>query len=293
MVSSAVLGAAAGTGLALVIAVTIVVYRYYSAERKVRSWSSLDRWPEPPKLTCKNPPQATKLLKQQLIGQQRYNGSTDLEACRVFDSLRKSHTCYYGTQNTEFNFSKEQQHAIQPTANDSGTGHQSSSSSSSGCGTGIVGVGRSSSVGARSMGLGMGRALTGSGGSLSGSIGSTDQPEQSSPQIRAYGPDGRHHNHEALHAASSYPPSRSSRKFPPGEFKRGPSTVEIYHTLIVVDVARVPSANKSVDELYKEILSRRRILAERHEKDKDPSKKAALQVWQRCISIVLINSELA
>lgn len=58
----------------------------------------------------------------------------------------------------------------------------------------------------------MGRTLT----SLSRrpSSGSQEQLpaiENSSPQIRAYGPDGRHHNHELLHAASSYPPNRSSR----------------------------------------------------------------------------------
>lgn len=34
----------------------------------------------------------------------------------------------------------------------------------------------------------------------------------SSSQIRAFGPDGRYHHHrDPLHAASSYPPSRSSR----------------------------------------------------------------------------------
>lgn len=34
----------------------------------------------------------------------------------------------------------------------------------------------------------------------------------SSPQIRAFDPDGRHHaRHDPLHAASSYPPNRSSR----------------------------------------------------------------------------------
>lgn len=47
MVSAAVLGAATGTGLALVVAVTIVVYRYYSVKRLSKYWSTLDRWPEP------------------------------------------------------------------------------------------------------------------------------------------------------------------------------------------------------------------------------------------------------
>lgn len=44
--SSAVLGAAAGTGLALVVAVTIVVYRYYLVRRKGREWAEYDRWEE-------------------------------------------------------------------------------------------------------------------------------------------------------------------------------------------------------------------------------------------------------
>ena len=48
MVSSAIFGAAAGTGLALVVAMTIVVYRYYAVKRKGKYWSSLDRWPDPP-----------------------------------------------------------------------------------------------------------------------------------------------------------------------------------------------------------------------------------------------------
>uniref|UniRef100_A0A182INQ6 C2 domain-containing protein n=1 Tax=Anopheles atroparvus TaxID=41427 RepID=A0A182INQ6_ANOAO len=42
-VSSAVLGAAAGTGLALLVAVTIVMYRYYVVRRKGKEWAELDR----------------------------------------------------------------------------------------------------------------------------------------------------------------------------------------------------------------------------------------------------------
>jgi hypothetical protein len=47
MVASAVLGAAAGTGMALFVAMTIVIYRYYSHRRKVKEWDSLDRMPFP------------------------------------------------------------------------------------------------------------------------------------------------------------------------------------------------------------------------------------------------------
>ncbi|XP_034657564.1 synaptotagmin-5 isoform X3 [Drosophila subobscura] len=46
MVSSAVLGAAAGTGLALLLAVTIVMYRYYLLRRRGKEWEELDRWEE-------------------------------------------------------------------------------------------------------------------------------------------------------------------------------------------------------------------------------------------------------
>jgi hypothetical protein len=44
MVTSAVLGAAAGTGLALVVAMTIVVYRYYAVRRRGKDWSRLERF---------------------------------------------------------------------------------------------------------------------------------------------------------------------------------------------------------------------------------------------------------
>jgi len=43
MAASAVLGAAAGTGFALLIAVTIVVYRYYALRRSIKNWGHLDR----------------------------------------------------------------------------------------------------------------------------------------------------------------------------------------------------------------------------------------------------------
>lgn len=44
MVGSAVLGAATGTGLALVVAMTIVVYRYYAYKRYGKEWSDLERF---------------------------------------------------------------------------------------------------------------------------------------------------------------------------------------------------------------------------------------------------------
>ena len=44
MVTSAVLGAAAGTGFALLVAVTIVMYRYYAVRRRGKDWSQLERF---------------------------------------------------------------------------------------------------------------------------------------------------------------------------------------------------------------------------------------------------------
>ncbi|XP_021960510.2 synaptotagmin-7 [Folsomia candida] len=46
MVASAVLGAAAGTGLALVVALTIILYHYYY-KRKNKDWGDLDRFESP------------------------------------------------------------------------------------------------------------------------------------------------------------------------------------------------------------------------------------------------------
>jgi len=43
MVGSAVLGAATGTGLALVVAMTLVVYRYYRQKRHGKEWGNLER----------------------------------------------------------------------------------------------------------------------------------------------------------------------------------------------------------------------------------------------------------
>ncbi|XP_015608794.1 synaptotagmin-5 isoform X2 [Cephus cinctus] len=105
----------------------------------------------------------------------------------------------------EFNVAKEQ-HAVQPSSiigePGSGLPHQSRSyPGGGGGGTGSGGGGgrvlaRNPSVSSQS--------------SLEGAS-SPSVHRGSSPQIRAYGPDGRHRHHDPLHAASSYPPSRSSR----------------------------------------------------------------------------------
>ncbi|KAF5297294.1 hypothetical protein FQA39_LY12133 [Lamprigera yunnana] len=53
MVASAVLGAAAGTGMALIVAMTIVIYRYYTLKRRDKEWGSLDRVAFPDKKSTK------------------------------------------------------------------------------------------------------------------------------------------------------------------------------------------------------------------------------------------------
>ncbi|XP_023314757.1 synaptotagmin-C [Trichogramma pretiosum] len=206
MVSSAVLGAAAGTGLALVIAVTIVVYKYYSMGRKVKSWSSLDRWPGDAK--CSAPVQQTRGEKY-CQPKPKANGDRlthESEVRRVLDSCRGTATSYCALQKTEFSVSKDLQHGALPTSastlsTDSTTGqlqHQCSRSSS----------GSRMSLATRAMTSLSRRPSQGSQEQLPIN---EQQQQQQQPQIRTFDPDGRHHNHELLHAASSYPPSRGSR----------------------------------------------------------------------------------
>ncbi|XP_012261413.2 synaptotagmin-5 isoform X2 [Athalia rosae] len=173
MVSSAVLGAAAGTGLALVVAMTIVVYRYYAVKRKGKYWNTLDRWPDPPSTT-------------------RNRNHTSSSNSHVLDCWRKPQQSFYAVQTGEFNIAKEQ-HAVQPSAvTDSGIGLPHQSRSYPGGGRALA---RTPSISSQS--------------SLEGASGPSVH-RGSSPQIRAFGPDGRHY-HDAIHTASSYPPSRGSR----------------------------------------------------------------------------------
>lgn len=44
---TAVFGAALGTGTTLLIAVTIIMYKYYRLKRKTKEWHSLDQMPFP------------------------------------------------------------------------------------------------------------------------------------------------------------------------------------------------------------------------------------------------------
>ncbi|RLU24506.1 hypothetical protein DMN91_002595 [Ooceraea biroi] len=186
MVSSAIFGAAAGTGLALLVAMTIVIYRYYSVKRKGKwNWSDLDRWPDPP------------AIKSNDDGHHPHHHHCHAAppVSHVLDCWRKPQKSYYAVQTGEFNVAKEQ-HAVQPSTTESGLPHQSRSYPGGG-GSGGRTLARNSSVSSQS--------------SLEGASCSSSH-RGSSPQIRAFGPDGRHQaRHDPLHAASSYPPSRNSR----------------------------------------------------------------------------------
>ncbi|XP_031834756.1 synaptotagmin beta isoform X2 [Nomia melanderi] len=193
MVSSAIFGAAAGTGLALVVAMTIVVYRYYAVKRKGKYWSNLDRWPDPPTTRRPEPRQEDPLQQ-----------SGDATSSHVLNCWKKQQKNYYAVQSGEFNVAKEK-HSVQPCSSvvveSGGLPHQSRSypggSSSSGGSTGRLFT-RNSSVSSQS--------------SLEGQPG-----HRSSSHTRSFGPDGRYHHHrDPLHTASSYPPSRSSRSPSPG-----------------------------------------------------------------------------
>lgn len=48
MAETAVFGAALGTGTALLIAVTIIMYKYYRLKQQTKEWHSLDQMPFPP-----------------------------------------------------------------------------------------------------------------------------------------------------------------------------------------------------------------------------------------------------
>lgn len=86
MVSSAIFGAAAGTGLALLVAMTIVVYRYYAMKRKGKwNWSNLDRWPDPPSIKSNNDDQP----------HHHYHCHA---ASQVLDCWRKPQKNYYAVQ---------------------------------------------------------------------------------------------------------------------------------------------------------------------------------------------------
>ncbi|XP_076641260.1 synaptotagmin beta [Halictus rubicundus] len=199
MVSSAIFGAAAGTGLALVVAVTIVVYRYYSVKRKGSYWSNLDRWPDPP--TTRRPETRQEHSFQQ---------SQDATSSHMLNCWKNQQKNYYTVQSGEFTVAKEK-HAVQPCSSvvvESGClPHQSRSYPG----------GSSGSGGSGGSGGSTGRLYT-RNSSVSSQSSLEGQPgHRGTLHTRSFGPDGRHHHHrEPVHTASSYPPSRSSRSPSPG-----------------------------------------------------------------------------
>ncbi|XP_018362250.1 PREDICTED: synaptotagmin-5 [Trachymyrmex cornetzi] len=100
------------------------------------------------------------------------------------------------TSSEEFNVAKEQ-HTVQSSTTELGLPHQSRSYPSDSGSSGRT-LARDSSISSQSLPKGASCSSNYRG---------------SSPQIRAFDPNGRHHvQHQPLHAASSYPPgSRSSR----------------------------------------------------------------------------------
>ncbi|GLV35762.1 Synaptotagmin beta [Carabus blaptoides fortunei] len=178
MVASAVLGAAAGTGMALVVAMTIVVYRYYTLRRRTKEWGSLDR--------CMSP-----------------------------EYPRKSVKPTYAVTQKEFNVAKEQ-HAVQPPHQ--GTTHSVTSEiprTPLELGPGSVGApllqhqSRSYPTGQPHLTR---TPSVSSQSSLDSGISRQQGHRGSSPQIRTYAPDGRTttvHHQEAAHSSSFPLPSRS------------------------------------------------------------------------------------
>lgn len=45
-ISSAILGAASGIGLAFIVAISIIMYRYYLIKRRAKEWAELNCWDE-------------------------------------------------------------------------------------------------------------------------------------------------------------------------------------------------------------------------------------------------------
>ncbi|PBC34651.1 Synaptotagmin-C [Apis cerana cerana] len=123
----------------------------------------------------------------------------------------------------EFNIAKEQ-HAVQPCSSvvvESGSlPHQSRSYPGGTSGSGSMGrlFTRNSSVSSQSSleGPSGPSGPSGSSGSSGPSGSSSSHRSTTTTQIRSFGPDGRYHRPDPLHAASSYPPSRSSRSPSPG-----------------------------------------------------------------------------
>ncbi|XP_048517531.1 synaptotagmin-6 isoform X2 [Dendroctonus ponderosae] len=184
MVGSAVFGAAVGTGAALVIAMTIVVYRYYNLKRQAKEWTYIDKLPYhsvQQKVPVHKPigtyPRTDfNISKEQLNVQPPQNSSQSMTAEIMRTPLE---LCSSSVAN----------HALQ---------HQSKSYPG-----GPPLLCRTPSASSQS--------------SLDSSTSKQGSNRGSSPQIRTFAPDGKaqqaHFHHEATHT-SSYPLPRGSSRSP-------------------------------------------------------------------------------
>ncbi|KAL1509133.1 hypothetical protein ABEB36_003920 [Hypothenemus hampei] len=172
MVGSAVLGAALGTGAALLIAMTIVVYRYYNYKRQDKEWNSIDRVPyqRVSKPIGTYPKTDFNVSKEQLNIQPPHHHSMTAEIMK-----NPLEVCTAQTSNLQ------QQSKSYP------------------CGTPLLC--RTPSASSQS--------------SLDSCTSKQGSHRGSSPQIRAFAPDGKqaHFHQEATHT-SSYPLHRGSSRSP-------------------------------------------------------------------------------
>lgn len=106
MVGSAVFGAAVGTGAALVIAMTIVVYRYYNLKRQAKEWTYIDKLPyhavqqKAPvhKPIGTYPRTVSRFLKSALVDQNEGDEIEDLTRVMVREEYLTHPTTLYGEE---------------------------------------------------------------------------------------------------------------------------------------------------------------------------------------------------
>ncbi|XP_068082352.1 synaptotagmin-5 [Anabrus simplex] len=191
MVASAVLGAATGTGLALVVAMTIVVWRYYAARRHGKDWSQLERL-----------------------------GDTSVASAWRKVKSGKAHSTVYSVYQKEFNVAKAQ-HIVQPLSTvaphtvtpDMPRSHVDAyptlTHQSKSYPGGQPRLARTPSVSSQ--------------GSLDTGISRQQGHRGSSPQIRTFAPDGRTTSTSALHRSSGDSSCVSSRSPSPASCHRAAS----------------------------------------------------------------------
>ncbi|XP_054269424.1 synaptotagmin-5 isoform X1 [Macrosteles quadrilineatus] len=175
MTSSAVLGAATGTGLALLVAMTIVVYRYYSSRRWGKEWNYKGSWTAGP---------ATYYYRKQQQQQQPY-----VTTQKVFNVAKEQHVVQPVATVAAHAVNTELLHSPLEVSPGAVLTHQSRSY------PGVQGhLSRTPSVSSQS--------------SLDSSI-SKQSHRGSSPQIRTFAPDGRGVLSRVATTTEREPPPRS------------------------------------------------------------------------------------